>query len=353
MNKTLLSAALAVAFALGSVAARAAEPGETTIGGLGFFDVTNIDEKSGGAKTDASGTSVDVKRFYAIIGHQFDKVWSANLTTDFNYVSNDSETQLFVKKAYFEGKFSDAFALRIGSTDVPLVPFVEGLYGNRYIENVIVEHVGIEPSADWGVHTLGAFAKGKAHYAVSAITGAGYKTMTRSQSLDLDSRIDFEPVNGLTLALFYRTGKRGLEKPSVTTFHDATRTEILAAYVKPRFRVGAELFQTDNWNNVLTPQSDSQDGHSIWGTYVLNPKKNLSLFARVDSAKMSKDLAPALESKYYNLGVSFTPVAKLDLAFVYKHDEVDNGTLKTTNGTLGGTPDGKHDEIGLWARVAF
>ena len=159
MNKKQLSAALALACALGGAATRAAEPGETTIGGRGFFDVTNIDETSDGAKTDASGTGLDVKRFYFILGHQFDKVWSANLTTDFNYVSNDSETQLFVKKAYFEGKFSDAFTLRVGSADVPLVPFVEGLYGYRYIENVIVEHVGIEPSADWGMHMLGAFAQ--------------------------------------------------------------------------------------------------------------------------------------------------------------------------------------------------
>ena len=93
-----------------------------------------------------------------------------------------------------------------------------------------------------GAHILGAFGNGKAHYAVSAINGAGYKTMTRSQGLDLDTRIDFEPVNGLTLALFYRSGKRGLDKPSITTFHTADRTEILAAYVKPKFRVGAEFF---------------------------------------------------------------------------------------------------------------
>jgi hypothetical protein len=68
---------------------------------------------------------------------------------------------------------------------------------------------------------------------------------------------------------------------------------------------------------------------------------------------MSKDLAPALESKYLNVGLSFVPVNNVTLAFVYKHDEVNNGTLKTTNGTLGGTPDGEHNEIGMWAMVRF
>jgi hypothetical protein len=354
MNKTLLSAALAIACAAGSAATRAAEPGETTIGGRAFVDLTNVDETSNGAKTDASGTGLDVKRFYFILGHQFDKVWSVNLTTDFNYVANDSETQLFIKKAYAEAKFNDKFTLRLGSADTPLLPFLEGIYGYRFIETMVVERIGFEASADWGAHILGAFGNGKAHYAVSAINGNGYKNPSRSQGLDLDTRIDFEPVNGLTLALFYRTGKRGLDKPSVTTFHTADRTEILAAYAKSKFRVGAEFFQADNWNQVLNPLADSSDGHSIWGTF--NVKKNVQLFARVDSAKPSKDLAPNLENKYTNLGVIFTPVAKVDLAVVYKQDKVEGGTLKTSNGTIGATTgalEGKHNEIGLWAQVSF
>src|SRR6185295_4099428 len=308
MNKTLWSAAFAIACALGSAATRAAEPGETTIGGRAFIDLTDIDETSNGVKTDASGLGLDVKRFYFILGHQFDKVWSVNLTTDFNYVANDGETQLFVKKAYAEAKFSDKFTLRLGSADTPLLPFLEGIYGYRFIETMVVERIGFEASADWGAHMLGAFGKGKAHWAVSAINGAGYKTMTRSQTMDLDTRIDFEPVDGLTLALFYRTGKRGLERQSISTFHTASRTEIMAAYAKPKFRVGAEFFQADNWNQVLVAPSDSSDGHSIWGT--INVKKNVQLFARIDDAKPSKDITPALENKYYNLGVIFTPVAK-------------------------------------------
>ncbi len=351
MSRKQLIAALTVAGAIASGAAQAADPNTTTVGGKGYFDVTNIDETSDGAKTDASGTSLDAKRFYLSVGHQFDQTWSANITTDFNYVSNDGETNLFVKKAYFEGKFNDAFTLRIGSTDVPLVPFVEGLYGNRYIENVLVEHLGIEASADWGVHILGAFGGGKAHYAVSAINGAGYKTLQRSQTLDLDSRIDFEPVDGLTLALFYRTGKRGLDRQSIHTFHTAQRSEFLAAYVKPKFKVGAEYFNTDNWNQVLNPLSDSGDGYSVWGQVSLS--KKAALFARYDDAKPSKDLAPTLENTYYNLGVDFQPIPKLDVAVVYKRDQVDNGTYKTSNGTIGGVSTGKHDEIGVWMQVQF
>ena len=64
------------------------------------------------------------------------------------------------------------------------------------------------------------------------------------------------------------------------------------------------------------------------------------LFARVDEAKPSKDLAPALENRYYNLGVIFTPVSRVDLAVVYKQDKVDGGSLKTSNGTIGAATGG-------------
>jgi len=82
----------------------------------------------------------------------------------------------------------------------------------------------------------------------------------------------------------------------------------------------------------------------------------VQLFARIDDAKPSKNLTPALENKYYNRGGSFTPVAKVDLAVVYKQDKVEGGTLRTSNGTIGattGTLAGKHNEIGLWAQVSF
>jgi hypothetical protein len=349
--RKLLSTAVVIVSAMGSAATSAAEAGETTIGGKGFFDLTNIDATSDGTQTDASGTGIDVKRFYISVGHQFDERWSANITTDFNYVSNDSETQLFVKKAYFEARFSDALAVRFGSADVPLVPFVENLYGYRYIENVLVEHLHLEASADWGVHALGTFAGGKLNYAVSAINGNGYKNPSRSQSLDFDGRIDFEPIDALTLALFYRTGKRGLDKENVTTYHSASRTELLAAYVKPTFRVGLEYFQADNWNQVTSPLSDSADGYSIWGSFMVN--ENVSILARYDDATPSKDLQPELKNTYINLGVAFQPIPQLDVAVVYKQDKVENGFYGTTNGTIGGADSGKWNEIGVWAQVQF
>ena len=112
--------AAAVAAALGFLAQSAHADDATTVGGRMYADFSNISQDKNGKTTDADGTGFDVKRFYLIIDHKFDDIWSANLTTNFNYVSNDGQTQVFVKKAYVQAKLDDYFIARGGSADMPV-----------------------------------------------------------------------------------------------------------------------------------------------------------------------------------------------------------------------------------------
>ncbi len=72
--------------------ALAADGESTVITGKMFADFSNIDLKNDGVESTANGTGIDVKRFYLGATHNFDDIWSVNVTTDFNYVANDSET---------------------------------------------------------------------------------------------------------------------------------------------------------------------------------------------------------------------------------------------------------------------
>ncbi len=353
--KQNLAAAVLAGIAAISMTARAdnAPEEKTTVSGKAYLDLTNIRQDSDGVDSAATGTGVDVKRFYLGVTHTFDDVWSANVTSDFNFVSNDSQTQIFIKKAYLQAKLSDAFVARLGSADLPWVPFVEDLYGYRYVENVLVDRLKFGTSADWGLHAGGKFMDGKVSYAVSLINGAGYKNPTRSKSVDAEGRLAFVPIKGLTLAAGFYTGKLGkdVEGSATPARHTANRFTALAAYVAPKFRVGAEYFTADDWNQVTAAATDKSDGYSGWGAFNFTDK--VSAFARYDEAKPKKDLTPALKDQYYNVGVAYKPRKNIDIAFVYKHDKVENGTFATSNGTIGGVADGKYDEVGLWAQVVF
>ncbi|HET6545654.1 MAG TPA: carbohydrate porin [Rhodanobacteraceae bacterium] len=332
-----------------SLAAHAA-PGDTTFGGKMFFDFTHIDQtNSDTGDTDASGTGLDVKRFYLQVDHAFDDIWSATLVTDFNYVGNDSETQVFVKKAYVQGKFDRAAVLRVGSADMPWIPFVENWYGFRYVENTLVDRLKIGNSADWGLHLGGDVGASQSFdYAVSAVNGAGYKNPGRGKGVDVEGRVGFAPMDGMIVALGGYSGKRGMETETVDAFNTASRADLMVAYAGKRVRLGAEYFQARNWNSVLTPETDKADGASLWGS--VGVSDSMTVFARYDKADLGKDLDPDAKDTYYNAGIEFRINKGFKLAAVYKHER---RTGRADAPLPIHVADTVTNEFGVWGEVKF
>ncbi len=353
MQKHLLIATIIAACASVSFTAAAADIGKTTVGGKAYLDMTNVDQSSDGKKVGANGLGADGKRFYLGVNHIFDDMLSVNLTTDFKYDSGAAKaTQLYVKKAYLQVKFSDAAVLRLGSADLPWVPFAEHMYGYRYVENVLIDRLKFGTSADWGVHVKGKLANNTVHYAVSLVNGNGYKNPTRSNSMDIEGRIDASPIKNLTLAAGFYSGKLGQDTTTTPAKNTATRVNLLVDYRFAAANVGAEYFSaTNDTKAAVTGPSDKANGYSLWGS--IQTTKKIALFVRYDHAQPSKDLNSSLKDTYYNLGVSYKARKNIDLALVYKHDNVKNGKISTSNGKIGGVNEGKYDEIGLWAQVKF
>src|SRR5437763_11670268 len=114
----------------------------TTVSGKAFLNVSNIHQTStdlAGVTTQnaQNGIQTELKRFYLGVDHKFNNVFSANLTTDFRYNANGTskDVLIYVKKAFVQAKLSNALWVRVGSADLPWVPFVEGIYGYRFVEN--------------------------------------------------------------------------------------------------------------------------------------------------------------------------------------------------------------------------
>jgi hypothetical protein len=310
----------------------------TKIGGTMFADFTNIDQTSNGKKTDASGTGIDVKRFYLSVDHTFNDTWSANLTTDFNYVGNDGQTNLFVKKAYLQGAFSPLATLRAGSASMAWIPFVEDWYGYRFVENTLVDRMKYGNSADWGLHLFGD--NGMFNYQMSAINGAGYKNPSRSNHVDFEGRVGLQPIKGLMFGVGAYDGDLGKDTQSSPALHSARRYDAMAAWNRDGLRLGAEWFTADNWKNVTTPATDKASGWSLWGNYDFT---SASLFARYDQVKPSKDLDPSLKDTYWNAGVAFPITKGVKVALAYKDENLRNNT----------TVDVHSREIGAWGEVKF
>lgn len=315
---------------------------DNKIGGRMFFDLTNIDKTSNGKDTAASGTGLDVKRFYLTIDHKFNDIWSANLTTDFQYSSAIGNTELFVKKAYVQGSFEPAFNLRVGAADMPWIPYVEKFYGMRYVENTLTDRLKYGNSSDWGLHGFGNLGN-NFNYAVSVVSGAGYKNPTRSKGMDVEGRVAYTPNENFVVAVGGYSGKLGKETDIQSAENTYTRANAMVAYADSNFRVGGEYFQAKNLNNVLTVATDKTSGWSVWGS-VRVTDGGINVFGRYDDTDVSKTLDPTLSDKYWNVGVEFPVMKNLKLSTVYKYTHLANASDKKND---------KTKEFGVWGDLSF
>ena len=328
---------------------------KTKISGRMYYNMSYIDNKREGVRQSNSGTGFDVKRFYVSIDHKFDDMFSADVTTDFTYDSNVGATQLYIKKAYLEAKINDALDIRLGSTDLPWVPFVEGLYGNRYVENIMIDRTKFGTSADWGLHLKGKFANGLVNYGFAVINGSGYKhPSVHTNAMDFEGRVNLN-WNNFVLGVGGYVGNLGKDTEGATTFHTAKRLDAIAAYVDKQFRVGVEYFHATAFKDVTSVTSNKADGVSVFASYQFDPKWNV--FGRYDYVKPTKSTNNSLSDNYFNVGVTYTPVKIVDLSFVYKRDKIGDGSWGTANGTIGGltatTGSGTYDEFGLFSRLRW
>ncbi|WP_158884878.1 carbohydrate porin [Rhodanobacter sp. L36] len=354
----------------------------TKVSGTMFFDMTDTDHKEqtgtgSSVKKDGHGSvngiGYDVKRFYLAVDHKFNDIWSANLTTDFNYVSTDSETQLFVKKAYLQGTFDPMFTVRFGAADMPWIPFVEKWYGYRFLENTITDRsidggrgtagtaaTGVGSfgnSSDWGIHALGGTpGDNSLNYQVSVVNGGGYKNPTRSNGMDVEARLGYQPIKEMVIAVGGYDGKRGKDVQNGAPTQDTKRGDALVAFRNDTFGIGAEYFTAKNWDDVLkyagalpAPVAirDKADGYSAFADWTFVPQ--WALFARYDSVDYRywgvSDVQNKLKDTYYNAGISYDVLKNLRLALAWKYDKLA--------GPVASPFTFKTNEIGFWGVLTY
>ena len=339
--------------------------GSTTVGATVYADLTNINQSAtGGVPNSKNGTGADIKRAYVSIDHKFNDVWSANLTTDFApnnalYAGATQQGTEAIKKAYIQAKvFGDKLVVRGGAADMPWIPFVEGVYGYRFVEKTITDNQGIGNSSDWGVNANGVLANGLIGYSVSVVDGNGYKKPDRSKGMDVEGRVNLN-WNGFVAAIGGYTGKKSLDVNAAvsTTQHTATRGDALLAFKNAQFTAGVEYFTESNWNCVTVgscgvPKADKGYGYSAFGSFNFSPK--LSVFGRYDSGKPSQTLIPSEKINYFNIGLNYEPVKVIDLALVYKHDEAKGTAISYSDANTSFSGTGSHyDEVGVFAQYKF
>jgi hypothetical protein len=365
--------------------------------GFTFFDdlsyvhetPTQVGKTSGTPMVKANGYGDDLKRAYVSIDHTFNSVYSANLTIDFApngiilngqsvTTGNGLQGSEAVKYAYVQGNYSPMFVVQLGAAKTPWIPFVEDIYGYRFIDKVVVDQNKYGNSSDWGANVHGDFGNGLFDYSVSLVDGAGYKNPIRSDSMDIEGRANLN-WHGFIFALGGYSGdlSNNVTLPTTTPptapvfFQTANRWDALLAYTDDRIRAGVEYFEANNWKVTTKVTPDKSEGWSVFGSYVFIPQ--WSVFARYDWLEPSERLDAPERYQYANVGINYEPAKNLDFALVYKHESIqdaikggytDNTTtlgaqsLATFSPITGFNPHGSNtggdwDEFGIYSQIKF
>ena len=372
-----------------------------------------------------SGVGFDVKRFYLAVDHTFNEVWSADLTTDAQYASNStvvtgttvtctggakptgggttcptgssvasvtpttssvntggSVTEVMIKYLYLTAKINDAFVVHAGSYNTPWIQYYDGITGYRWVEKGIADRLSLsDSSADWGLNASGTFANNLLSYSASVTDGGGYKNPTRTKHVDFEGRITSKPFSWLDVGVGYYNGHLG----QVTAVNDgfptntASRWDGLVSFNFGGFRLTGEYIDASNFKTVNsvtagvfgtqdvvassltgTLNKDVAKGYSVQASYAFNGSWNA--FARYDDINLSENVLPGLKDRFYDAGIDYKPLKGLDLALVYKLEQVDNGAATigsadaNSSYTIGGataTTDGRFREIGVYAQFKY
>ncbi|HLK23995.1 MAG TPA: hypothetical protein VKT30_04990 [Caulobacteraceae bacterium] len=341
-----------------------------------------------GAAIKANGVDADIKRAYLSIDHQFSPVYSANVTFDFapNGIILNGGTfgtgtlmgSEAIKYAYVQGAYSPMFIVQLGESKTPWIPFVEDIYGYRFVDKVIIDQNKFGNSSDWGANIHGDFGKGLFDYSVSVLDGAGYKNPVRSQSMDVEGRVNVN-YHGFVAAIGGYSGdlSNNIQLPQThppqapVFFQTASRVDALVAYVDPRIRAGIEYFEANNWKVTTKTTPDRAEGWSLFGSYVFFPQ--WSIFGRYDWEEPSEKLDAPERYQLWNVGINYEPVKNLEFALVYKHEDIRNAikggytdgtttlgaeSLATFSPVTGFNPHGSStggdwDEVGIYSQIKF
>lgn len=392
----------------------------TRLGGEVFGDLSYISQEPRPNKIN--GVGFDVKRAYLSVDHAFNDVYSANVTVDLapngiilnggTFGTGTLQGSEAVKYAYVQAHYADFFIVQLGAEKTPWIPFVDDVAGYRYIDKHIVDQNKYGNSSDWGANVSGSWDKGLINYSLMASDGAGYKNPVRSTTMDFEGRVNVN-YQGFVAAVGGYDGNISDAIEGTTPYQSVSRLDALFAYSNKTFRLGGEWFQAWDWKTptgsaavaaiassttsemcevapsttfepckietlpvaavpASPPKSDRSMGYSFWASYNFMPQ--WSVFARYDGLDPSQILDPREHYDYVNAGIQYEPVQNLDLALVYKHEDISHaikggygdatttlapGSTLTYNTKTGvytpgtGSSSGSFDEFGIYTRFKF
>lgn len=124
----------------------------------------------------------------------------ARVTLDADHFKDsavDTKYRLFVKHAYLEWKdAAPGVKVRAGVIDAPLGPYMDDLWGHRYITDNFTSWAIKLSTADLGVGAYGKHREGLVDWAAVLVNGEGYSKLEVDAGKQAQARLTVDPLAG-------------------------------------------------------------------------------------------------------------------------------------------------------------
>jgi len=240
-----------------------------------FFLNATQNKTSDNTGTTAKSTGLAVDRAYLSLQYQIDDIWSMKFTTDaaLNTAATGKKTEIFLKNAFIQAKFSPEFQFNLGVISTPWVGYENKLDKHRYMVKAYTDTKKFDSSADAGMGISGKFADGLIGYAAAAINGKGYGDITATNAVDFNTRIGLYPIKGLSFDFQYRTGYLGTKTLNVTGTKSTLLQGMTTFSADKDFRIGVNYINNkkDAASTITTTRAIAAWGWvkfgNDWGAY--------------------------------------------------------------------------------------
>jgi hypothetical protein len=237
----------------------------------GFVNGVSVSGNATSAADDAA-TGFHFDRSYFELRYHPDANTMIRTTLD----QKASDGTVFVKYLYWQEKYSDAFAIKIGQNQTPIIDYYENdVWGYRYVAKTFLDDVGAETSSDIGVS---AYGKGgdMVDYYVSITNGEGYTHTPDGAGFAFQGRLEAHAA-GAHVGVFghSETKHNGVDQ------YNPTREDVYTYYKAPQFLVAAQYLMADDGNAATS--FDSGKGWSALARAMLPFGQKTEAFARYDT----------------------------------------------------------------------
>ncbi len=248
------------------------------------------------------------------------------LESESNAYGNTTKINPFVKHAYIEwANVIPNHLIYLGIAETNAFKNSEEYWGYRSIEKTIMDLNKISSSADMGIALKGDLNVKYLHHWLTVMNGTGYGAAEGDRFKKIGYALWVTPVDGLIIEGYADYEKQNPTEPQTTTVMSAGKdyngctsymtTKAFIGYSKPRFTLGAEMFQRTNTGSGLKDVNVVKDGsafkigssaaadvvrsgYSVFGS-LITPIKKVKIFGRYDwfEANASETVYTKFDSK--------------------------------------------------------